>query len=81
MLVPRNFLLTPPLCTEGLGGNNALSEVTRLYELQGVSGVGWKGLEGLMTLGAVDIGSVCVFTPPVNSLASQIFYNIPSKQR
>lgn len=46
--------------------------------LRSVSGVGWKGSEGLMTPGVVDIGPLCMLTPPVNILASHIFCNIPS---
>lgn len=59
-------------------GDKAPSEGRQLHR---ASGVGWKGPEGLTTSGAVDIGPLCVLTPPANILASHIFCNIPSNCR
>lgn len=53
------------------------SEGRQLQELHSTSGVGWKGSEGLTASAAVDIGPLCVLTPPANILASHIFCNIP----
>lgn len=59
-----------------LRGNNVLSELTLLQGCgaagRSASGVGWR---------VVDIDSLCMLTPPVNSPASQIFSNIPSNTR
>lgn len=36
------------------------------------------GVRGVNDMSAVDLGSLCMLIPAVNSLASQIFCNIPN---
>lgn len=74
------MLLTPVDVSgvqEGFGANNGPSDGTSCCVYQVWDG----GVRGVNDIGAVDIGSLCMLIPPVNSLASQIFHNIPSNPR
>lgn len=61
--------------------NNVLSDRLGCLELQRPQQVWAGGVRGVNGMSSVDIGSLCMFTPPVNIPASQIFCNIPSNHR
>lgn len=87
-LFPWNFPLAPltpldvrestAMSSGAFGGNNVLSDGARLHGRQRPEQVWAGGVRGVNDMSSVDIGSLCVLTPPVNIPASQIFCNIPS---
>lgn len=86
VLFPWNFPLT--LLTPERGSVHKAFDGKTMCSVTGHGCTGYSvyqvwdgGVRGVNDMSAVDIGSLCMLTPPVNSLASQIFCNIPSNHR
>lgn len=82
VLFPWNFPLTPLTPLDVQQGHNVLScDETPPLERQRPEQVWDGGVRGVNDMSSVDIGSLCVLSPPVNILASQIFCKHSVKPR